>query len=60
MLLALMFALTFAVGTAAVLTLNAPKKIILAVMLALTCAAGAIAVLAINVEPVLAGCPGSC
>jgi hypothetical protein len=59
MLLALMLALTFAAGTAAVLTLNAPKKIILAAMLALTCAAGTVTVLAINAQPVLAGgCPG--
>jgi hypothetical protein len=55
MLLALMLALTFAAGTAAVLTLNAPKKIIIVAMLALTFAVGTITVLAINAQPVLAG-----
>jgi hypothetical protein len=57
-MLALMFALTFAAGTAAVLTLNAPKKIIIAAMLALSFTAGAITALAIDVQPVLADCPG--
>jgi hypothetical protein len=60
MLLALMLALTFAVGTAAVVTLNAPKTIILAAMLALTFAAGTVTVLAINAPPVLACVGHSC